>query len=85
MQYAPTGTNGQDPNSIIKLASAISTQGAANAEYDKLASQKGGKRKHKKTKRGGNSKWSWGCYSGGKRITKRVKMSRRKSRRNMKK
>lgn len=90
MQYKPIGADGQDPNSIIKSGSQISTQGAANSVYDKLASQKGGKksRKNKKTKRrmqkrtsrnkkGGNV-LSWGCYNGGKgkgkRRTRRVKI-----------
>ena len=62
MQYEPTGAAGQDPNSIIKQNAGVSTQGAENAKYDNLA-RVGGSRK----KKGGNSEWSWGCYSGGKR------------------
>jgi hypothetical protein len=45
MQYKPTGTDGQDPNSIIKSGSQISTQSAANSVYDKYALQNGGKKK----------------------------------------
>lgn len=65
MQYSSPGAGGQDPNSIIKQNASISTQGSANAEYDNLA-KKGGSIKRKR-KRGGNSNWSWGCYSGGKK------------------
>ena len=64
MQYSTTGAGGQDPNSIIKQNASVSTQGAENAKYDNLA-KAGGSRK----RRGGNSDWSWGCYSGGKRKT----------------
>jgi hypothetical protein len=66
MQYKPTGANGQNPNVIIKQNAEVSTQGAANAQYDNLA-KAGGSRK----KRGGNSDWSWGCYSGGRKKTRR--------------
>ena len=37
LQYTSQNGPGQDPNSIIKLNSANSTQGAANAVYDKYA------------------------------------------------
>lgn len=63
--YSTTGAGGQDPNSIIKQNSANSVQGTENAKYDNLA-RVGGSRK----KRGGNSDWSWGCYSGGLRKTR---------------
>ncbi len=66
MQYTPTGASGQNPNDIIKQNAGVSTQGAANAEYDNLA-KAGGSRK----KRGGNPNWSWGCYSGGRKKTRR--------------
>ena len=73
MSYTPQNGPGQDPNSVIQQNSQISTQGAANAQYDSLATQKGGK---KRTKRGGskNPDWSWGCYSGGRsRRTRRIR------------
>jgi hypothetical protein len=60
VMYTPTGTGGQDPNSIIKQNAGISTQSAANEQFDSLA-KKGGSRK----KRGGNL--NWGCYSGGRK------------------
>jgi len=66
MQYSTTGAGGQDPNSIIKQNAGVSTQGTENAKYDNLA-KLGGSRK----KRGGNSNWSWGCYSGGRKKSRR--------------
>lgn len=42
MQYTPANGPGQTPNDIIKQNSQITTQGTANAVYDKYASQKGG-------------------------------------------
>ena len=39
--YSPQGGPGQDPNSIIKQNASIGTQGAANAVYDKYATQMG--------------------------------------------
>jgi len=72
VQYSTTGAGGQDPNSIIKQNTSVSVQGAENAKYDNLA-KKGGSRK----KRGGNSDWSWGCYSGGRKKT-RIKSYKRK-------
>jgi hypothetical protein len=80
MQYKSPGAGGQDPNSIIKQNTSISTQGSANAEYDNLA-KKGGSRKRK---RGGNPNWSWGCYSGGRKKSKKHTNKRKthKKRRN---
>lgn len=72
MQYKPTGANGQNPNDIIKQNAGVSTQGAANAQYDNLA-KAGGSRK----KRGGNSDWSWGCYSGGRKKSRRCTNKRK--------
>ena len=76
MQYSAPGAGGQDPNSIIKQNAEVSTQGAENAKYDNLA-RKGGSRKRK----GGNSDWSWGCYSGGRKKSrsKRSKIYKRKT------
>ena len=52
-----TGTNAQ-----IAGLSKINTQNAVDASGDSYATQKGGR----KTRRGGNPNWHWGCYSGGK-------------------
>jgi hypothetical protein len=73
MLYPPQGGPGTNPNNQIQANSATSTQGTANAVYDKYASV-GGYRV--KSKRGGNPDWNWGCYSGGKK-TKKSRHSRR--------
>jgi hypothetical protein len=78
LQYTYQNGTGQDPNSIIKLNAANSTQGAANAVYDKYAtvmpttSQIGGVYVNPNT-----NQYQWGCYSGGK-TTKRRKMNKKK-------
>ena len=69
MSYTVQNGPGQDPNSQVIQNSQISTQGAANAVYDKYATQKGGKLV--------NNNMTWGCYSGGKK-TKRNKMKKGK-------
>jgi len=81
MLYTPQGGNNSNPNSQIQQNAGISTQGAANAVYDKQALIGGSKRR--RCKMGGNSNLSWGCYSGGRRKTKKNRKSRkhRKSRR----
>jgi hypothetical protein len=82
MQYQSTGGPGQDPNSIIQQNSQTSTQATANAVYDNYATQKGGLTKKSKSrrKRGGSSKYSWGCYSGGGSKRYRKTKKSRKSR-----
>ena len=75
MSYKTTGGVGQDPNAVITQNAGISTQGAANAEYDSHA-QKGGNR-------GGNPNWLWGCSSGGKK--RKTRTNKRKTRRYRKK
>ena len=84
MQYKSPGAGGQDPNSIIKQNTSISTQGSANAEYDNLAKKGGSIKRKRKIKRGGNSNWSWGCYSGGRKKSKKHTNKRKthKKRRN---
>jgi hypothetical protein len=67
MQYDSPGAAGQTPNDIIKQNASISTQGSENAKYDNLAKTGGSK----KRKRGGNPDWSWGCYSGGRKKSKK--------------
>lgn len=81
MLYTPQGGNNSNPNAQIQQNAGISTQGAANAVYDKQA-LKGGS-KNRRCKMGGNPNWSWGCYSGGRKRTKKNRKSRkhRKSRR----
>ena len=72
MQYTPTGAGGQNPNDIITQNAGVSTQGAENAKYDSLARVGGSKKK-----RGGNSNLSWGCYSGGRKKSRRRSYKRK--------
>ena len=89
--YTPTGGPGTDPNSQIAGNMKTSTQGTANAAFDKQALSKnptttGGSRKRGKGKNGGNPDWLWGCYSGGKKSRRSRKTKRsRKSRKNRRK
>uniref|UniRef100_A0A6C0AQJ1 Uncharacterized protein n=1 Tax=viral metagenome TaxID=1070528 RepID=A0A6C0AQJ1_9ZZZZ len=54
------------------------TQGAAFAVDDMLGAKIGGFRKRsRRSKIGGNPNWSWGCYSGGKRKTRKHHKSRK--------
>ncbi len=79
MNYTPTGGPGQNPNDIIKDNTSVSSQSAANAEYDKYASVKGGSRGRKR--RGGmNPDWVWGCFSGGRRTIKKRRKRQNRSR-----
>ena len=73
MLYTPQGGPGQDPNSIIQQNAAIGTQGAANAVFDKYATQMGGIRMNTNT-----NKFQWGCYSGGKKTKKRRRTNKKK-------
>jgi len=61
------------------------TQGAAFAVDDSLGAKKGGFRKRsRRSKIGGNPDWSWGCYSGGKRKTRKHRKSRKHHRKSRK-
>jgi hypothetical protein len=95
MQYTPQGGPGQDPNSIIQQNAAVGTQSAANAVYDKYATQMGGYYNNINMNTNTNQ-YQWGCYSGGKKYkrtmvrkskkkrTRRNKSGNRKSRKNKK-
>ena len=74
---------GNGPNTQIQSNSQTSTQMSANSVYDSDASilKKGGK----KSRKGGNSDWVWGCMSGGKRKSRRSHKKYKKSRRSHKK
>ena len=74
----PGDTSGA--NAVAAQNTGNSVQAAANAKYDAAAMTKGGTRR----KKGGNPNWTWGCYSGGKRKSKRRTIKRRKTRRNKK-
>jgi hypothetical protein len=68
MQYTPQGGPGQVPNSIIQQNASIGTQSAANAVFDKYATQMGG---YSPVNMNTNTnQYQWGCYSGGKKNKK---------------
>lgn len=72
----PGDTSGA--NAVLTKLAGTSAQNQQDAIYDKQA-MKGGSRK----RRGGNSDWLWGCYSGGKK--KKSRTNKRKTRRYRKK
>ena len=80
--YTPTGGPGQTPTDVQKQNAQTTTQSTANAVYDGYATQQGGKTKRTKRmkRRGGSSKWNWGCYSGGysKDYSKKTKKHRKR-------
>jgi len=73
----PGDTSGA--NGVLTKVAGTNAQSQANAKYDNLATQKGGKR----GKKGGNPDWLWGCSSGGKKRKSRT--NKRKTRRYRKK
>lgn len=75
MPYESQGGVNSNPNNQIQQNAMISTQGAENSSMDKNATKFGGSRK-RKFKRGGNSDWNWGCYSGGKKSRSRKMKNR---------
>ena len=77
MAYAPQGGPGTNPNNIIQSSSQTSTQMTANSALDSGASIKGGSRRRRSSRKGGNPDWVWGCMSGGKRRTRRTKKNRK--------
>ena len=78
MQYTPQGGPGTAPNSQIQQNLQTSTQGAANSVYDSNATKMGGGTRTRNCKRGGNSNWDWGCYSGGTKSKKTKKNKKTK-------
>ena len=86
MLYEPQGGNGTNPNNQIQASSQTSTQMAANSALDKVGGTKrrGSRRRSRK---GGNPDWLWGCMNGGKKrrtIKAGRKRKSRKSRRTRK-
>jgi len=79
MLYDPQGGPGTNPNNQIQGNSRVSTQSLANSALDRGATQMGGKRRSRK---GGNPDWTWGCMSGGKSVRRRRK--NKKTRKNKK-
>lgn len=83
MAYEPQGGPGTNPNDQIANNSRTSTQSAANAALDSGATKMGGFKRNKRSKRrsrkGGNPDWVWGCMSGGTKKSRKSKKNRRKS------
>lgn len=88
MLYEPQGGPGTNPNNQIQSNAQTSTQMVANAALDSGATKMGGSR-HRRSRRGGNPDWIWGCMSGGKKCSRRRRTKKcrktRKSRRTSKK
>ena len=83
MAYEPQGGPGTNPNNQIQGNSQTSTQMQANAALDNL--KKGGSRR-RRSRKGGNPDWIWGCMSGGiKRRTRKTRRNGKKTRRHNKK
>jgi hypothetical protein len=78
MSYTPQN-GASNPNTQIKSMASTGMQGAANKVYDNQATKMGGSRR-KKYKKGGNADWIWGCYSGGRKRTKRNKSKKNNNR-----
>lgn len=84
MSYEPQGGPGTNPNDQIASNAQVGTQGAANAALDAGAFKKGGRRSRRRSRKGGNPDWVWGCMSGGRKrrsCSKRRDRKRRGSRR----
>jgi hypothetical protein len=89
MLYQPQGGPGTNPNDQIASNAQVATQGAANSALDAGAFKKGGSgsdrkksRSRRRSRKGGNPDWVWGCMSGGRkrnRTSKKRKGSRKRS------
>jgi hypothetical protein len=83
MLYESQGGPGTNPNNQIQGSAQTSTQMAANSALDSGATKMGGYRR-RRSRKGGNPDWVWGCLSGGKKRTRKMGKKSRKSRRNRK-
>ena len=81
MLYEPQGGNGSNPNNQIQASSQTSTQMAANSALDKVGGTKRrGSKKNvskRRSRKGGNPDWLWGCMSGGKKRSSKAGRKRR--------
>lgn len=77
MSYEPQGGPGTNPNDQIATNAQVSTQGAANAALDAGAFKMGGGRR-RRSRKGGNADWIWGCMSGGRTKRRRRRSIRRR-------
>jgi hypothetical protein len=83
MPYPETSGFGTGVNSQVKGMSQTSTQAAANAALDQGATQIGGNRR-RRSRKGGNPDWVWGCMSGGKKRSRKNTKRTRKHRKSRK-
>ena len=70
MLYEAQGGPGTNPNNQIQANSQNATQGQANAALDAGATTMGGSRR-RRSRKGGNPDWLWGCMSGGKKCSRK--------------
>ena len=88
MLYEPQGGPGTNPNNQIQGNSQTSTQMAANAALDSGATTMGGSKRsgsRRRSRKGGNPDWVWGCLSGGKKRTSKTRRAYGKTSRKNKK
>lgn len=76
--YPETNGPGTGVNSQMQGNAQISTQMAANAALDNGATTMGGSRR-RRSRKGGNPDWLWGCMSGGKKRSRKAYGRRRRT------
>jgi hypothetical protein len=81
MPYKSTSAPGQGINDQAAKNASTAMQSGENAKYDSELNKGGSKSK----KNGGNKDTQWGCYSGGKKYTKKTKKSKKMKMMKMKK
>ena len=80
--YPEINGPGTGVNSQMQGNAQTSTQAAANAALDNGATQIGGSKRRgsrRRSRKGGNPDWLWGCMSGGKKRTSKSGRKRRTS------
>ena len=82
MLYEPQGGPGTNPNNQMQSGFQTSTQMAANSALDNGATKMGGSRRRRRSRKGGNPDWLWGCMSGGKKRSRKAYRKNKKSRKN---
>ena len=78
--YPEINGPGTGVNSQMQGNAQTSTQAAANAALDNGATQIGGSKRRgsrRRSRKGGNPDWLWGCMSGGKKRSRKAGRKRR--------
>ena len=75
--YPETNGPGTGVNSQMQGNAQISTQMAANAALDKVGGYKRRGSSRRRSRKGGNPDWLWGCMSGGKKRSRKAYGRRR--------